>query len=414
LVKLVDLHNHSLAKWFEGHIGAISSVAFTRDGKAIATLTTDGTGRLWDLESGRVRKPPGQPLRAVHSLAFSPDGQTLITGSHDWPAEVATYPLPGDTANYRSIIAGNTQEAVRLWDAATGRQRDSLPLHPLVRLRCLALSPDGRTLALGCSGGMLARWDLPAHQERSSLFVKPGDRVVFEGWATGWKLLPAFPEFPTSVCALAWAPDGKILASASDDGFLQLWDSAADRELAILARDRADVTCLAFSPDGKTLALNHGRQVELWDVAARQLKQTLAGHQGVVGCLAFSPDGTILASGSEDGRIKLWDLCTGQEKTTLVGHLERATSLAFTPDGKDLVSGSWDRSVRLWHVLTGRELLSLEDHQGKVHCVAFSADGRTLASGGELPHESEPHRLGTGEVFLWRAGPLGSRDQPDK
>jgi WD40 repeat protein len=381
----------------DAHRDSILAAVLTPDGWSLVTTGSDGAVRCWDLAHSQVGLLGGGLAGPVRALAFSPDGRTLVTGSGDRPVEAWHYPARGRSWNLHGLVPGNAREAGRLWDVASRRPLASLPLHPQVQLQSLALSPDGRTVAAGCSAGSIGLWDLAGPGERAVLFASERDRGEWERCEVGRKLLPCVPQFTTSVRAVAFAPDGTLLATAGDDGVVKLWDPACGREVRTLCDGHGDTACLAFAPAGGLLALGHGRQVELWDVAGGGLRCTLEGHEGAVCSLAYSTDGGTLASGAADWRVKLWDPATGREKATLIGHLERVAALAFSPDGGLLASGGWDGTVRLWHLATARELFALEGHRGRVHTVAFAPDGRTLASGGEAPN-------GTGEVCLW---PLG-------
>ncbi|MEN3009382.1 MAG: trypsin-like peptidase domain-containing protein, partial [Candidatus Bipolaricaulaceae bacterium] len=147
--------------------------------------------------------------------------------------------------------------------------------------------------------------------------------------------------------SVAFSPDGRTLASGSEDGTIKLWDVATGKDLRTLAGHRHAVTSVAFSPDGRTVAsasrLWNDNTIKLWDVATGKELRTLAGHTDAVSSVAFSPDGRTLASGWEDGTIKLWDVATGKELRTLAGHTSGVNSVAFSPDGRTLASGSYDR-----------------------------------------------------------------------
>jgi WD40 repeat protein len=200
------------------------------------------------------------------------------------------------------------------------------------------------------------------------------------------------------VRSVAFSPDGRLLASGSSYyiwdgnkttfyGTVELWNVETGQKVRTLSG--APVRSVAFSPDGRWLASVEST-VKLWnvDIATKDLfspleARFLRGYMSLVTRVAFSPDGRLLASGSENGTVKLWDVATGQEVRTLRGHTSWVTSVAFSPDGRLLASGSWDKTVKLWDVETGQEVRTLSGHTDGVRSVAFSPDGRLLASGSQ-------------------------------
>jgi WD40 repeat protein len=184
------------------------------------------------------------------------------------------------------------------------------------------------------------------------------------------------------VLSVSYSPDGKTLASASSDTTVKLWDTVTGKELNTLNGHQSTVTSVSYSPDGKTLAsASQDKTVKLWDVGTGKELKTLNGHQDGVNSVSYSPDGKTLASASQDKTVELWDVVTGKELKTLFWHQFPVNSVSFSPDGKTLASGSTDGTVNLWDVVTGKELKTLNGHQAHVFGVSFSPDGKTLASG---------------------------------
>jgi eukaryotic-like serine/threonine-protein kinase len=222
----------------------------------------------------------------------------------------------------------------------------------------LAISKDGKNLAMGTDDGTVKFWDIAAEKVDWTLNAHKG-----------------------TIWSLALSP--QHLATGSDDGPAKIWDLSTHQELHALANS-AGTRSLAFDPEGKRL-MTGGRTgtVKVWDSVSGKEILTTAGHAGLVGAVAFAADGKTMASASGDKTIKLWDASSGQEKLTLQGHQAGVYAIAFSPDGRFLVSGSWDKTVRLWELASGTLITTLTAPTQDVWSVDFNAQGTLFASTGE-------------------------------
>lgn len=362
-----------------GHSGDVRSVAFSPDGKTLASGSSDWTLTLWDVTTGTQLRTL-KHSRTVTDVAFSPNGQILASSSTDktiklWDVttgaerrsfaghdgEVYTVAFSPDG---KTLASGSFDRTVRLWDVATGRQLRVLVGHDDY-VSSVAFSPDGRTLASG--GGLTINlWNVALGEPRSVADALP--RAHFR--------------HSSRVTSIAFSPDGKTLASGSSYKTVKLWDAATGAQLQSFDAHNDSVRSVVFSRDGKTLATgSHDRTIKLWDVTTGAQRLLLEGHAGWVTSVAFGPDGKTLASGSSDTTIKLWNVATGGQIRSFQTHSSSVLSVAFSPDGKTLATGSRDNIVRLWDLTTGGQLRSLAGHSQMIHSVAFTPDGKTLATG---------------------------------
>lgn len=401
---VATLHCHDAIT--SAHLRPILGADFSPAGSTLATTSADGALKVWDTSTSSVRKPSGLRPGSIHSMVFTPDSKTLVIGSRERPSVLVTRPVVGSSMNRAQTISGDQDGSVSLWDVTSASPLSTMTGQDSLEITTLALASDGRSLMAGGQGGVIWAGDLDARQNRPAFFVSPrAERyhrlITFANRIQTWQ--PAFPVYSENVQAIALSPDGKLLVTATDEGTIKLWDVAESRDLMTLSQEPAEVNCLGFSLEGTRIAAGVGHRVRLWDQGGRSLP-SLAGvdHTYTIRCLAFSPDGKTLATGSRDHVIKLWNLYDGGGCIELIGHEDGVESLSFSPDGSILASGGLDRTVRLWDQSTGQELATLGRHAGKVSCVVFSPDGKTLVSGGENPRDQ------TGEVYLWRGSFEGS------
>lgn len=376
-------------------------------GATVAAASEDGSLILLDLQAMSVRYVAGSLPRDIEALEFTADGKSLAVLSGRTPDYCRMFPAlasllgPGDR-HYEVALPGSGLAPVSFWDTATGRPRTEIP-SPFVdmTLSCLRLDRGGNILAAG-SGGTVWAWERSNDRYRAQ-----PPRFINDGSKAYWKVIelaqrahwPTRPEFKDHVRALAMSGNGRVVATASDQGWLQLWDGPTWQPLHTFARDFRDCHALALTPDGQTLVAASGAVLHLWRVTDGSRLGTLAGHEQLIRAVTIS--GQVLASAGDDGTIRLWDLAERRATQMLRGHTQPVAALAFAPDGQTLASGGSDRTVKLWNLLANQEVMSLVRHSGKVTCLAFTPDGATLASAGESP-------AGAGEVFLWHGKSLGT------
>jgi WD40 repeat protein len=385
-----------------GHTGEVTSVAFSPDGKRVVTGSFDHTARVWDLsDATRAATVLAGGGGRVWSVAFSRDGKRVATGSDDGMA--------------------------RVWDLSEPTRPPTLLKGHGGIVNSVAFSPDGDRVATGSGDPTTLVWDLSeptraptplkGHREGvwSVAFSPDGKRVVTgsaDTTALVWDLSePTRAPTPLkghklAIRSVAFSPDGMRVVTGSYDSTARVWDlSGATPTATVLPGHRGTVTSAAFSPDpdGKwvvTGSADHTARV--WDLSGpRPAATVLAGHRGWVNSVAFSPDGERLVTGSSDSTARLWDWPGPTHAATkLEAHLDEFGSVAFSPDGKRLVTGSSDGVARMWDLSGPTPTFTpLEDHDRGVNSVAFSPDGKRVATGSD-----------DGAAQLWDL--LGARPTP--
>jgi WD40 repeat protein len=307
----VNFQNTALAKSvFAETLSSVLSVAFSPDGKLLATGDVDGLIRLWQVADGQQLLTLKGHTGWVWAVTFSADGNTLASGSND--------------------------TSVRLWDIAEGYCIGALHGHTS-GVWSVSFSPDGNTLVSSSQDSSIRLWDV-SHD--NCLRVLHGHRG--------------------GVWAVTFSPDGKTLASGSNDASVRLWDVPEGDGIRALYGHSSGVSSVAWSPDGLTLASgSNDSSVRLWNVLQDSCLKALHGHIGGVWAVAWSPDGLTLASGSADQTIRLWDVAEGHCRQVLHSHTSWVRSVAWSPDGLTLASGSQDETVKLWDAKTGECLKTL-------------------------------------------------------
>lgn len=434
--ELRDITTGALTRRYVGHTGAVHGLAISANGTRLATCANDGTARLWDVSSGDELRRFACVEQWVRSVALSPDAKLIAAGTMSGP--------------------------VRLWDASTGELKQAIPESESEN-GVLAFSPDGKLLAAGGYPDIRV-WEVPAGVKRHQLHVGTatdaltfspdggrlaaacGESVWLWDVQSGHRLLRP-PGHQDIVNAVVFAPDGRTVATGSDDRTVRFWEAPGWREvyrlpfendeaqtlaysprsgrLAISCQDRGNefdvglrvlsVTTkrqlwnvrsvdgtgdpgtrpaltygAVFSPDGKTIALGSDRSVWLRDATTGRVVRRFTGNDEITYGYAFTPDGKALAVAGEHKTVVLWDLATGRELRRFCPQRLAYGSIVFSPDGGLMAVNQGDEPIRLWDVATGRRRGELADDNNRVRgAVAFHPSGRILAAGS-----------GT-EVVLW-------------
>jgi WD40 repeat protein len=283
-----------------GHDDGIWSVAFAPDGKTLLSGGKDRTLRLWDVEEGQLIRTVASTPHEARCIAFSLDGKLALAA---------------------------TGIGVRVYDVADGQETARFAGHTNT-VKTLAVSPNGRRVLSAGDDRTICLWDLHDGREHRRLTGHKGD-----------------------VNGVAFIPDGRHAVSGGRDQTIRLWDLDDGREVPRFGRQKGMVLSVVVAPDGRfALTSNFDTTLRLWDIATGRELRRFQGHKQMVAAIAFAPDGRRVLSGSHDQTVRLWDVESGHELCCFAGHTAPVTSIAVAPDGKLAVSASLDRTLRLWEL----------------------------------------------------------------
>ncbi len=273
--------------------------------------------------------------KPVNSIAFSPDGQIIASGSAD----------------------GN----VKLWESSSGKQIKSLIRHPYPIIS-IAFSPDGNILACGSDSGSIALWDLNYKEK-----------------------IRTFKEHEGKVWSILFSNDGKLIVSSSDDKTIRLRDMESGKEIKTLRWHTGSVNTIALAKDNKTLLSGSSDgTIVIWDITTGESIKRIKTDP--INSIDLSPDGKHVATGSSDGKIKIWNLETADEEISFTdqkGSVGIGSCLRFSPDGRLIAWGANDSTITIKEISTGKAVANLRLHKKGINSIAFSPDGKILASAGE-------------------------------
>ena len=374
-VRVWDARSGAELAVIRGHSGPVLSLAYVPGCTRLVTGSRDQTVRVWDSAS-REELRTFKCTDAVYAVAVSPDGYDVASAS-DATAQVWDAASPPRPRTLRSpslktyggsvecvafspdgerLVSGHDDDALRVWDLCSEQPPHILKGHTNV-VQCVAFSPDGQSIASGSQDRTVRIWNASTGAMRLT-YTGHSDQVK----------------------GLIFTADGQTLLSCGRDRTIQAWDPITGAVRYVLRGHTDTVNDLAFSPDGRTLAsASSDKTCILWDLAGRQPRWILRNHAEPINAVAFSPDGKLVATGSSDRTVRLWDAASGSAQGILQGHLDDIDSIAFTADGR-LASSGWDKTIRLWDPASRQTLLVLRGHAGRIRRIKFSPDGRRIAS----------------------------------
>jgi WD40 repeat protein/transcriptional regulator with XRE-family HTH domain len=333
-VRVWQAAGQELRLLWQGHAERIRALNFSPDEQTLASGTLDGMLQVWEVSSGK-QLWSGWHANNVNSLTYSPDGDMLASAGND--------------AN------------IHLWSAANGALLESLP-HP-APVFAVAWSQDRRLIASGDSEGNIHLWSEPSRLPAGEVKTLRGHQKAVRG--------------------LAFSPDSRSLASGSYDGTLKLWNIDEDEPPQTLKGHTDWVQTVVWSPDGQTLASSGlDPSIWLWSIPNHQVQAVLQGHSAPVYGLAFTSDSHHLLSGGDDGTLRVWDTGRSQSVRTIQGYTPALYDLDWSPDGGQIASAGANGQVTLWDVTSRQPAQELSGHRWVVYGVGWSPDGKWVASSG--------------------------------
>lgn len=343
-IRVWDSDNGKQVLQIERGQGDSDALTVSSDGKTIAAGGSNCVVRRWELPKGNVLDGLTGPRGHITSLTFSNDGKQVVLASSDgalqvydllagklirsWPTPHHSDLLLGLEPEGKQLVSLAGPEGIHLWDPGSGNLVGKIEFPGLTLPVCVALAPDGKSLAVGCRDNKILVYRAPLNGQAPPVQLNQNH-----------------------VQALAFTGDGNTLLVASSDRVV-LWNVAQNQQLRSIKTP--PVACLAAAPNNRTFATgHHDSTIRIWDSNTGQELRLLEGHQSSVFSVHYSTSGQMLVSGSFDGTVKLWETASGQTITTWKGHRGAVQAVCLAPDGRLACSGSTDTTALLWDV-TGR------------------------------------------------------------
>ncbi|KAK0108690.1 hypothetical protein ONS95_003482 [Cadophora gregata] len=399
-IRLWNASSGAELRILQGNLSCINAIAFSPDGKSLASATFDWLVRIWDLSRSDVQLILDGHSGPVNTVRFSPDGNQVVSGSDDMTVKVwnltsgtESITLKGHlkkvsavtfSPDARRIVSGSEDKTVRVWDVSQRTLLSTLEHNSGINAVCY--SPNGHLLVAGAYNDELRLWDAGTGESKGKLadFVPQqlGSSAVEKDAELVPNSLDATRDYGkahgSAVLCLTLSSDQLLVASGSQDSDIKVWTKAG-MEQAKLVGHSGRITRLSFHPNGHMLAsASVDSTVSLWNVSTGVMLHSLRGHTDGVQDIQFSSDGNLLASCSADKTIRLWDTLSGAAMDPLEGHADTVTRIVFSPDGCLLASCSADTTVRLWDVKTAAS--PSRGHEDSINIVTFTAEGDLVAS----------------------------------
>lgn len=391
----------------KGHTDLVYAIAFSPDGKQLATGSFDKSVRLWDAATGKELKSFNGHQNYVLGVAFSPDGQTIASSAEDNTARLWTMPASGAvsdlahadvvqavalSADGKLLAAACKDGSVRLWNPAEKKLVHSLTGHKGAVLS-VAFSPNGKLVAGSGADGTLRVWNPADGKLEGTIIAHPGsaNAVGFhpvlkaavttgdDGTVKVWAVPSVSPRelfaHADGVNALALSTDGATLISGSQDKTVRISDTTNGKEVRQLKEPTAAVTCVAIAPDGKTIAAGTAdKKVYRWNAADGKLIEDWKAHDTQVAGVALHPDNKRIVTAGKDGAIKLWTPDEDEPDLVIEAHPGGVSSVQLDQKGGNVLAGGADKTVKLWDLKTGKSTRTFGTLADPVAAVAFNTD----------------------------------------
>ena len=389
IIKIWEVASDSQILQLSGHTNQVIDLKYSPDGTQIASASLDRTVRIWDADSGQALLMLAGHASGIFEIDFSPDGNSVATGSGDNTARIwditpsgskeiftlsgrqfrEVHFSPDDT---RIVTSSFEDGVVQVWNMENGQEILKIDAHE-GRVYQAIFSSDGKQIATSSVDNTAKIWDADTGQELLSV---TGHGEGFVGPFAG-------------ILDITFSPDGSRIATAGADGVAKIWDTSTGDELLVLTvsdtRTEFGLTRIQYSPDGRLIATASGRTGEdntyarIWDAETGEELHVLTTPQFNMWGIAFDPDGKRLVTTGASGVIKIWDIKTGQELMNIPDYSDTAVNTAFSPDGNRVAFVGGD-GLQIWDLGTNEKVLELHNHTNSILGISFSKDGSRLAT----------------------------------